>query len=217
MNQRIFATPLLAALVLAGCANMTPEQQEGTARGAAIGAIAGAVLGAATDGSSGAVRGAALGAGAGAIGGHIWSTRMEEQKRQMEASTRGTGVEVTQTADNQLKLNIPSDISFAVNRADIQPNFRPILDTFAQGMLRNPEARVRIIGHTDSTGSDAINNPLSVNRAASVRDYLTARGVPMSAITIDGRGSREPVASNATTDGRARNRRVEIFMAEPAR
>ena len=217
MNQRIFATPLLAALVLAGCANMTPEQQEGTARGAAIGAIAGAVLGAATDGSSGAVRGAALGAGAGAIGGHIWSTRMEEQKRQMEASTRGTGVEVTQTADNQLKLNIPSDISFAVNRADIQPNFRPILDTFAQGMLRNPEARVRIIGHTDSTGSDAINNPLSVNRAASVRDYLTARGVPMSAITIDGRGSREPVASNATSDGRARNRRVEIFMAEPAR
>jgi len=217
MSHRIAIAPLLGALVLAGCANMTPEQQEGTARGAAIGAIAGAVLGAATDGSSGAVRGAALGAGAGAIGGHIWSTRMEEQKRQMEASTRGTGVEVTQTADNQLKLNIPSDISFAVNRADIQPNFRPILDTFAQGMLRNPEARVRIIGHTDSTGTDAINNPLSVNRAASVRDYLNARGVPLSAISIDGRGAREPVASNDTAEGRARNRRVEIFMGEPAR
>lgn len=217
MSTRFVTLPLLAALALTGCANMTPEQQQGTARGAAIGAIAGAVLGAATDGSDGALRGAAIGAGAGAIGGHIWSTRMEEQKRQMEASTRGTGVEVTQTADNQLKLNIPSDISFAVNRADIQPNFRPILDTFAQGMLRNPEARVRIIGHTDSTGSDAINNPLSVNRAASVRDYLTARGVPLAAITIDGRGSREPVASNATADGRARNRRVEIFMAEPAR
>jgi outer membrane protein OmpA-like peptidoglycan-associated protein len=142
---------------------------------------------------------------------------MEEQKRQMEASTKGTGVEVTQTADNQLKLNIPSDISFDVGRADIQPNFRPILDTFAQGMVRNPEARVRIIGHTDSTGSDAINNPLSLNRAASVRDYLTARGVPVGAITIDGRGSREPVASNDTAQGRARNRRVEIFMAEPAR
>jgi len=76
---------------------------------------------------------------------------------------------------------------------------------------------VSIIGHTDSTGSDAINNPLSVNRAASVRDYLTARGVPVAAIAIDGRGSREPVASNDTADGRARNRRVEIFMAEPAR
>jgi outer membrane protein OmpA-like peptidoglycan-associated protein len=217
MSKHTIIAPMLGALVLAGCANMTPEQQQGTARGAAIGAIAGAVLGAATDGSSGAVRGAALGAGAGAIGGHIWSTRMEEQKRQMEASTRGTGVEVSQTADNQLKLNIPSDISFDVNRADIQPNFRPILDTFAQGMLRNPTARVRIIGHTDSTGTDAINNPLSVNRAASVRDYLNARGVPLSVITIDGRGSREPVASNATADGRARNRRVEIFMGEPAR
>jgi outer membrane protein OmpA-like peptidoglycan-associated protein len=189
----------------------------GTAKGAALGAIAGAVLGGATDGSKGAVRGAAIGAGVGAIGGHVWSTRMEEQKRQMEASTKGTGVEVTQTADNQLKLNIPSDISFDVGRADIQPNFRPILDTFAQGMVRNPEARVRIIGHTDSTGSDAINNPLSLNRAASVRDYLTARGVPVGAITIDGRGSREPVASNDTAQGRARNRRVEIFMAEPAR
>lgn len=193
------------------------EQQRGTARGAAIGAAAGAVLGAVTDGGSGAVRGAAIGAGVGAVGGHIWSTRMEEQKRQMEASTRGTGVEVTQTADNQLKLNIPSDVSFAVGRADIQPNFRSILDTFAQGMVRNPEARVRIIGHTDSTGTDAINNPLSVNRAASVRDYMASRGVPLAAMTIDGRGAREPVATNDTAEGRARNRRVEIFMAEPAR
>lgn len=206
-----------AAVVLGGCANMSEEQKSGTAKGAAIGAVAGAVLGAATDGSKGAVRGAAIGAGVGAVGGHVWSTRMEEQKRQMEASTRGTGVEVTQTADNQLKLNIPSDVSFDVGRADIKPNFRPILDTFAQGLVRNPAARVSIIGHTDSTGSDAINNPLSVNRAASVRDYLTARGVPVAAIAIDGRGSREPVASNDTADGRARNRRVEIFMAEPAR
>ncbi len=218
-GQRVNGTlaAVAAAVVLAGCANMSEEQKSGTAKGAAIGAIAGAVLGAAADGSKGAVTGAAIGAGVGAVGGHVWSTRMEEQKRQMEASTRGTGVEVTQTADNQLKLNIPSDISFDVGRADIKPNFRSILDTFAQGLVRNPAARVSIIGHTDSTGSDAINNPLSVNRAASVRDYLTARGVPAAAIAIDGRGSREPVASNDTADGRARNRRVEIFMAEPAR
>lgn len=218
-GQRVNGTlaAVVTAVVLAGCANMSEEQKSGTTKGAAIGAIAGAVLGAAADGSKGAVTGAAIGAGVGAVGGHVWSTRMEEQKRQMEASTRGTGVEVTQTADNQLKLNIPSDISFDVGRADIKPNFRSILDTFAQGLVRNPAARVSIIGHTDSTGSDAINNPLSVNRAASVRDYLTARGVPVAAIAIDGRGSREPVASNDTADGRARNRRVEIFMAEPAR
>ena len=217
MRTTLTISTLSMAALLTGCANMTETQQQGTLRGAAIGAAAGAVLGAVTDGGQGAVRGAAIGAGVGAVGGHIWSTRMEEQKRQMEQSTRGTGVEVTQTADNQLRLNIPSDISFAVGRADIQPNFRPILDTFAQGMVRNPQARVRIIGHTDSTGSDAINNPLSVNRAASVRDYLVSRGVPASAIAIDGRGAREPVATNDTADGRARNRRVEIFMSEPAR
>jgi outer membrane protein OmpA-like peptidoglycan-associated protein len=73
---------------------------------------------------------------------------------------------------------------------------------------------VRIVGHTDSTGSDAINNPLSVNRAQRARDYLVARGVSSSRISIDGRGSREPVADNGTADGRARNRRIDIFLAE---
>ncbi|MDR3214370.1 MAG: OmpA family protein, partial [Azoarcus sp.] len=77
-----------------------------------------------------------------------------------------------------------------------------------------PVTYVTIIGHTDSTGSDAINNPLSVNRAAATRDYLTARGVAMGRIAIDGRGSREPVARNASTSGRAMNRRVEIYVAE---
>ncbi len=216
MNRIAIPVALAVALVAGGCANMT-ETERGTAQGAAIGAAAGAVLGAVTGGSKGATTGAVVGAAAGAVGGHIWSTRMEEQKRRMEQSTQGTGVEVTQTADNQLKLNIPSDISFDVGRADIKPNFRPILDTFAQGLIRNPEARVRIVGHTDSTGSDAINNPLSINRAAATRDYLVGRGAPVGAITIDGRGSREPIASNSTAEGRARNRRVEIFMAEPAR
>jgi len=162
------------------------------------------------------VQGAAIGAGLGAAGGYVWSTRMEEQKRRMEASTQGTGVQVTQTADNQLKLNIPSDISFDTGRADIKPNFRPVLDSFAQGLQRNPQAQVRVIGHTDSTGSDAVNQPLSVNRAASVRDYLTARGVSPNMVAIDGRGSREPVAGNDTAEGRAHNRRVEIFMGESA-
>lgn len=74
-----------------------------------------------------------------------------------------------------------------------------------------------IVGHTDSTGTDAINNPLSVNRAAATRDYLVGRGVAMGRIAIDGRGSREPLADNATEAGRAQNRRVEIFVAEPPR
>lgn len=207
---------LAAALTLGGCANMSEEQKSGTAKGAMIGAAAGAVLGAVTDGGKGAVRGAAIGAAAGAAGGYIWSSRMEQQKREMERATAGTGVAVTQTADNRLRLEIPSDISFDVGRADIKPNFRSVLDTFADGLKRNPAARVTIIGHTDSTGSDAVNNPLSINRAAAVRDYLVSRGVGIERIAIDGRGSREPIASNATPEGRAKNRRVEIFVAEQA-
>lgn len=212
----VWVAALATAVALGGCANMSEEQKSGTAKGAMIGAAAGAVLGAVTDGGKGAVRGAAIGAGAGALGGYVWSNRMEQQKREMEQATAGTGVAVTQTADNRLKLEIPSDISFDVGRADIKPNFRAVLDTFAAGLNRNPAARVTIVGHTDSAGSDAINNPLSVQRAAAVRDYLTTRGVAVGRIAIDGRGSREPVASNDTAEGRARNRRVEIFVAEQA-
>ena len=150
----------------------------------------------------------------GAGGGYLWSKRMQEQKAAMEQATEGTGVEVTQTNDNRLKLEIPSDISFDSGRADIKPSLRPVLDKLAQGLAQHPVTRVTIVGHTDNVGSDAVNNPLSVNRAAAVRDYLVPRGVASSRIGIDGRGSREPVADNATAQGRAMNRRVEIFVAE---
>ncbi len=201
-----------AASTVAGCANMT-ETQSDTAKGAGIGAVAGAVIGGVAGGSRGAGTGAAIGAG----GGYLWSKHMQEQKASMEQATRGTGVSVTQTADNQLKLEIPSDVSFDSGSAQIKPNLRPVLDRFATTLNQNPVTTVRIIGHTDNRGSDAINNPLSVNRAASTRDYLVDRGVQASRISIDGRGSREPVADNNTADGRARNRRVEIFVAEPPR
>jgi outer membrane protein OmpA-like peptidoglycan-associated protein len=139
---------------------------------------------------------------------------MQEQKAAMEQATAGTGIDVTQTADNRLKLEIPSDVSFDSGRYDIKPSLRPVLDKLAQGLTQHPVTRVTIIGHTDSVGSDAVNNPLSVNRAAAVRDYLAPRGVAASRIAIDGRGSREPIADNATAQGRAMNRRVEIFIAE---
>ncbi|MDO9166834.1 MAG: OmpA family protein, partial [Rhodoferax sp.] len=106
------------------------------------------------------------------------------------------------------------DISFDTNQSTIKPNLRPILDQFAQGLSSQPNTEIRIVGHTDSTGSDAINNPLSVNRAASARDYLVARGVDGRRIQIDGRGSREPIADNNTDAGRAKNRRIEMFLAE---
>ena len=196
------------ALLIGGCANMSDAQ-----RSAAIGAGVGALAGAAIGDSS---KSAAIGAGVGALGGYIWSNQMAQKKAAMEQATAGTGVAVTQTADNQLKLNIPSDISFDTGRANIKPNLQPILDQFAQGLSSQPNTEIRIIGHTDSTGSDAINNPLSINRAASARDYLSSRGVDARRIQIDGRGSREPIADNSSEAGRAKNRRIEIFLAERA-
>jgi outer membrane protein OmpA-like peptidoglycan-associated protein len=215
MPRKLIVTSVLAAFTLGGCASMD-ETQKDTAKGAAIGAGAGAVVGAVAGGGKGAAIGAGVGAVAGGIAGNIWSKKMQEQKKQMEDATAGTGVGVTQTPDNRLKLDIPSDISFDVNRADIKPNFRAVLDTFANGLVNNPATTVTIIGHTDSSGTDAINNPLSLNRAASVRDYLVTKGVTSSRIAIEGKGSREPLVANDTPANKAKNRRVEIFVAEPA-
>ncbi|MBX3705582.1 MAG: OmpA family protein [Pseudomonadales bacterium] len=215
MKDPRIALVVAAALLLGGCAGMDQTQQD-TAKGAAVGAAAGAVLGAVLgDSREDTATGAAIGAVGGAIAGNVWSKRMQRQKEQMEAATEGTGVTVTQTTDNQLKLDIPSDVSFDTGRYEIKPELRPILDQFATTLQENPDAQVSIVGHTDSTGTDAINNPLSVNRAASTRDYLAARGVASNRISIDGRGSREPIASNANAEGRALNRRVEIFVREP--
>ena len=203
----------LALAVLSGCANMN-ETQQGTAKGAGIGAIAGAVLGAATGGSRGAATGAVLGGAVGAGGGYLWSRKMQDQKVAMERATVGTGVAVSQTTDNRLKLDIPSDVSFDVGRAAIKPNFAPILNQFASSLNQNPVTTVTIVGHTDNTGSDSINNPLSVDRADAARDYLVSRGVARTRFITDGRGSREPVADNNSTQGRDKNRRVEIYVAE---
>ena len=214
-HKNVLVTSVLVAFTLGGCANKS-ETQKGTAKGAGIGAVGGAVIGAVAGGKKGAVIGAAVGGVAGGVAGNVWSKRMEAQKKQMEEATAGTGVAVTQTPDNRLKLDIPSDISFDVGRSDIKPNFRTVLDTFANGLVKNPTSTVSIIGHTDSSGSDTINNPLSLNRASSARDYIAARGVASNRFTIDGRGSREPIAANDTTANKAKNRRVEIFVAEPA-
>jgi len=215
-NSSVWHRPPVAGVValtclslwLSGCATATPEQR-GAGTGALIGAVAGQLLGHDS-------RSSAIGAGLGALGGYVWSKNMEDKKRAMDAATAGTGVVVTQTQDNQLKLTIPNDISFDTGRYDIKPNLRPILDQFAQGLAQQPGTEIRIIGHTDNVGSDAVNNPLSVNRARSARDYLVSRGVASQRMSIDGRGEREPIADNATEAGRARNRRIEIYLAERA-
>jgi outer membrane protein OmpA-like peptidoglycan-associated protein len=219
MNHHITKSILGAtvlALAASGCADMSATQR-GTATGAGVGAGLGAILGGTTGGGGGgrAAKGALLGGAAGALIGNVWSKRMEQQKQQMEQATRGTGVQVSQTQDNRLKLEIPSDVSFDTGRSDIKSNFRPVLERFAATLNENPATTVTIIGHTDNTGNDSINQPLSIDRAAHTRDYLAMRGVAPNRIIVDGRGAREPIASNEDPAGRARNRRVEIYVAEP--
>lgn len=209
-TTRIAALGLLSsAVLLAGCENMS-ERQKGTLIGAAVGAVGGAAIAKGTGGKAGT--GAVAGGVVGAVVGNVWSKRMEDKRKAMEAATKGTGVEVTRTQDNQLQVNVPSDISFDVGRANLRPELMPVLDKFAAGL--SPSMQVRVVGHTDSTGSDAINEPLSVNRANSVRDYLAARGVAASRVATEGRGARQPIADNGSDAGRARNRRVEIFLSD---
>ena len=212
LKRPVRLTLLAAAVLLAtGCESMS-ERQRGTAQGGAVGAVAGAILGNATGGSAG--RGAVVGGAVGAVAGNLWSKRMEDTRKALAKATEGTGSAVDRTADNRLKVNVPADVSFDVGRADIKPNMRPVLDELGHNL--DAGVRVTVVGHTDSTGSDAINEPLSRARAEAVRNYLGNRGVDSARVQVQGRGAQEPVASNATDSGRASNRRVEIFLSEPA-
>ena len=212
--KRILTISLAGSLVLAGCADMN-QSQKSTAGGAGIGAAAGAVIGAIAGGGKGAAIGAAAGAGTGALGGYFWNEHLEKQKQQMQQATAGTNVQVTQTADNRLKINVPSDAGFASDSAQLNPKLHPALDQLATSLVQNPTETVQIVGYTDSTGGDAVNMPLSQNRAQSVESYLVSRGVQPQRISTQGLGAQNPVASNETTEGRAQNRRVEIFVAYP--
>lgn len=213
-NLTILTIAATTSALIAGCAAPQTTGQ-GVGAGAGIGALAGAAIGQAIGrDTKGTLIGAAAGAALGAGGGYVWSQRMQAQKAAMEQAAQGTPVQISQTADNRLRINIPADASFAVNSAVLNANMYPVLDRLAQTSAQNPYATITIVGHTDSTGTDAINNPLSYNRAAAAQNYLVSRGVAASRISISGAGSTQPIADNATQAGRAQNRRVEIYVAE---
>jgi outer membrane protein OmpA-like peptidoglycan-associated protein len=176
-----------------------------------VGAATGAVVGAATGGN--VATGAVVGGAVGAVAGNLWSRHMEAKRVEMQRATQGTGIDVARTSDNQLRVSVPSDFSFDPGSAQIKPQMRPVLDQLAQGL--DPRTRLTIVGHTDSVGSDELNNRLSIDRAANVRDYLRYHGVDPGHMIVNGRGEYEPIANNDTSIGRAVNRRVEIFLSEP--
>ena len=203
------AAALCAAMVLSGC------NVSNTAKGTAIGAGGGAALGAiigkiAGNTAVGAIIGGAVGAGAGAIIGH----KMDKAKKEAEA-VQNAQVESVKDANglDAVKVTFDSGILFATNKADLNQASKSSLQQFAEVLKQNADCDVAIIGHTDNTGSDAINNPLSEKRAMSVSNYLRSLGVSASQIkSVEGQGSVNPVADNSTAEGRKQNRRVEVYM-----
>lgn len=150
-----------------------------------------------------------LGAGIGAIAGGSVGAYMDRQEADLRRQTAGTGVDVIRQGDD-LILRMPSNVTFPVDRYDIQPEFRSTLDGVAQTLSSYEQTYIDVLGHTDSDGSDAYNQALSERRAGAVADYLAMRGVARARMGVRGYGETAPIASNATADGKAQNRRVEI-------
>lgn len=150
------------------------------------------------------------------IDGHAWTASMEALAQRLLGAARAGQVEVRRTEDNRLLVRATGDSAFVSGRSAVTAGFRQTLDLVAAALLEAPDTRVHILGHTDSRGSDALNNRLSKERAESTRDYLVARGIAFERLLAEGRGKTEPVADNATPQGRALNRRVELLISAPA-
>ena len=206
-RMKVVILSLCAGIVMVGCNNMT----KGTAIGAAGGAVLGAIVGKMAGNTAvGAAVGTAVGAGTGAIiGKHMDKVKAEAEavkNAQVESVTDANGLQA-------VKLTFDSGILFATNKSDLNANSKAALNQCATLLKNNADCDIAILGHTDNTGSDAINNPLSVKRAQAVQTYLLSQGVNATQIrTVDGQGSTNPVADNSTAAGRQQNRRVEIYM-----
>ncbi|HEX9803992.1 MAG TPA: OmpA family protein [Gammaproteobacteria bacterium] len=218
--KQLLVLPLLASLALAGCAT-TPQNgtTEGdtnrTAAGAVIGGIIGGILANNTgDRSSGRT---AVGVIGGAVvGGAIGNAmdKKEEKIRQISAESDAKGMEVERLREDLLRVSVSSEASFGFDRADLRPEFKPTLDKVAAVLRDDPNVRITIIGFTDSVGTEEYNQRLSMRRAQATADYLVSRGVSQSQILVQGLGEAEPRASNDTAEGRAQNRRVEIYLQQ---
>jgi len=216
-NFVVASLGVVAMLGATACTTTDPyssaPRRNNTGTGVLAGALGGAVLGYLTNTSNGEQgrKNALIGAGVGALGGAAVGSYMDRQQRDLEAQLSGSGVGVARQGDN-LVLRMPSDVTFATNQSTIDPRFNATLDDVANVLRRYDQSLVDIVGHTDSSGGDAINQPLSERRAVSVADALIRAGVQRERLYVAGNSSRNPVASNATPEGRAQNRRVEILI-----
>lgn len=204
----ISALGLSVVLLLSSCG------ASNTVKGTGIGAGAGAALGTGIGAIFGGGKGAAWGAGVGAIvgggAGAIIGNKMDKQKAELENIN---GAQVETIRDGQaIKVTFESGILYPTNSSTLNASAQTSLSQFASSLLNNPDTDVSIIGYTDNTGTDKINNPLSEARAESVYNYLRQSGVAGNRMTVKGMGSADPIASNSTAAGRSQNRRVEVYI-----
>jgi len=214
-NQSVKLSVIALALITfgTGCSTINPytgEQQTSKAvKGATIGAVAGAVAGLLTKGDK--LDNALIGAGVGALAGGGVGYYMDVQEKKLRDRLAGTGVSVTRNGDN-ITLNLPSNVTFASNSADLNQQFFNTLDGVSLVLKEYDKTVIEVAGHTDNTGSDQYTKALSERRASSVAGYLASHGVKDARLLRVGAGEAYPVASNATEAGRAQNRRVELTI-----
>jgi outer membrane protein OmpA-like peptidoglycan-associated protein len=213
MKIRILSVVLLAVSVMLGGCTTNPysgeKQMAKSAKYGTIAAVTGGVIGALFGGEKGAYIGAGLGAMTG--GGYGYYTDVQEKKLREQIQASNAEMELSRTKDNRLMITMPGDISFMSGSADINPSNYQALTVIANEVRTN-NMTMMIVGHTDNTGSVALNDSLSKARANSVASYMYAQGVPFGAVKTEGLSFHQPVASNSTPDGRAKNRRVEIIL-----
>ena len=214
MKNVMMIAALSGALALGGCVT-DPETGDRRisrpAGAAAAGAGAGALLGALLGGRNNRAE-VLIGAGVGAIAGGAVGSYMDRQARELKQRTAGSGIEVEQRGD-EIAIKLPSGIAFDTNESSVRPDMRPALDQVAKTLASYQSTFIDVTGHTDSTGGDAINQPLSDRRASAVADYLQYQGVQRARMATRGYGAQMPVATNDTDAGRAQNRRVEIRLS----
>ena len=215
ISRRLIVAASAIAL-LAGCASPNPYDNQGqassgmsnTAKYGGLGALAGAVAGAAIDHNNRG-KGALIGAAVAGLGAAGYGYYADKQEAALRASMANTGVEVQRQGDN-ITLNLPDGITFDFNKTTLKPQFYGALNGVASTLAEYNQTMIEVVGHTDSIGSDAVNNRISKERADAVAAYLIAQGVQSARIETLGAGKNYPIASNDTEAGRAQNRRVEI-------
>ncbi|MES9855655.1 MAG: OmpA family protein [Sedimenticola sp.] len=209
-HQKLVTLLLASTVTLAGCTQ--DDSYRRTKIGAATGAVAGAVIGHQVNHGKGKWVGAVVGALAGGAAGNYMDNQQQEFESSLAQEQANNELEIERMRDDTLKLTLDSEISFDFNKARIKYSFQTSLDKLARVISKYDRTVVHIIGHTDSVGSDQYNQQLSEQRAENTANYLAARGVPDDRLRTEGRGEREPRATNDSEAGRQLNRRVEIFL-----